>query len=1052
MPIFTGAVAAVTAAVAWVGSTLAAGGAAALFLRGAIYVGASLISRALAGKPDVSGQRAGIVGQIQQGADTPRSFILGRYATAGSLVYHNQWGKAGDVPNAYYTRVTAISDIPVSGLAGVIIDGERCTIDWSNPDPDGRGYPIADYAETREVTKITGGTTAGGFLTATTTTEEVVGDAHAWIKFYDGTQTNADAFLVSDVSSDDRPWDASRIGRGVAYAVVTFKFNREMFQGLPRVLYEIDGAPLFDPSTGSVGTGDDLPLVQIAAILRGISHDGQWLYGPQNRTGLRIVDAEWAVGINKCRAAVPGATTASEALREQAFGTTDVPARYRSGLEVSVDTKIVDVLDDLLTACNGRLTPCADRIRADVGDPAPSSFTFHDDDIRTTHQQSYTPFLPLADTVNGITATYPDPEQAWANQSAPPLYVPEYEEADGNRRLTASLALRAVYSEEQVQRLLKTALAEARRARRHTIVLPSAYNGIEPGDFGDWTSPRNRYDAKQMRVDAAEVLRDGDIIVDLVEVHPLDYDTDFKTDYRPVARGSIIGGRPEAIAVPGFDAEGIVVLDHAGRPRYAGALLSWTPTSDMAGLQYQIRERLTGALLPPGSTFDWEAGGHVVSAGIASLGQYEARARHIPVTNRPVLWTGWAPFDAPRAGDVTVDDLSEDIWQAIEDNAADTAQAVVDNASETADLIQLSDLVNQWHRRREIRDNSAEVHRQAVERLNEDGRAQAKDRLDLSARIGDAVSAITVVREAIANEALARATQITALSSELQDDIGTKASSSIVEALQTEVELIDGELSSSAAYLLEVESVLGDTASKITQAIRSESGTDNAVSMTINSNGHITGYGIISEVAEGGDPVGAMAIIADRFFIVGPDGSSENPFAVYTTPTTINGITYEPGTYIKRARIGVADIETAMIGENEITFEAFAERTAGPEAANLDTTWREVITCRANDIRGGHRVEIEFITQFSGPYDGSPSSGGIPLGHFSMRLFRNGALIKDNMAIGTELSSSSHIVKIHDRNPPPGNHLYELRARCRAGGLWGVMGERSLQIKEHRRS
>jgi hypothetical protein len=190
----------------------------------------------------------------------PRSFILGRYATAGSLVYHNSWGQAGKTPNAYYTRVTALSDLPVGGLVEVWIDGKKCTLDTGNPDPDGKGWPVTEY------------------------------DGYAWVKFYDGTQTTADAFMHSDLSSTARPWGADRVGHGVAYAITTFRFRRKRWQGFPQVVYVLDWVQLYDADPDATGTGHDIPAVQDHAIFHGMTYGGKWFYGPQGAGASRTDD------------------------------------------------------------------------------------------------------------------------------------------------------------------------------------------------------------------------------------------------------------------------------------------------------------------------------------------------------------------------------------------------------------------------------------------------------------------------------------------------------------------------------------------------------------------------------------------------------------------------------------------------------------------------------------------------------------------------------------------------------------------------------------------
>ena len=63
----------------------------------------------------------GISGTISRGADVPQSFIVGTYATAGSMVWGEEWGSS----NEYLTLAIELSNLPVRGLAGIFIDGEK---------------------------------------------------------------------------------------------------------------------------------------------------------------------------------------------------------------------------------------------------------------------------------------------------------------------------------------------------------------------------------------------------------------------------------------------------------------------------------------------------------------------------------------------------------------------------------------------------------------------------------------------------------------------------------------------------------------------------------------------------------------------------------------------------------------------------------------------------------------------------------------------------------------------------------------------------------------
>lgn len=174
MAVFTGL------ATALLGGTFLSGGLGAILLKVAVGIGLSYAAKALAGKPPEA-EPFSVNGTLQSGGDVPRSIILGHTTTAGSLVYANSWGNSGKTPNAYFTQVIAISDVPITGVTQLWVNGEPVTIS-ATLDPGGRGYQIDEYRTDGD-------------------------DNHLWIKFHDGTQTTADPLLTGSVSSATHPWN-----------------------------------------------------------------------------------------------------------------------------------------------------------------------------------------------------------------------------------------------------------------------------------------------------------------------------------------------------------------------------------------------------------------------------------------------------------------------------------------------------------------------------------------------------------------------------------------------------------------------------------------------------------------------------------------------------------------------------------------------------------------------------------------------------------------------------------------------------------------------------
>ncbi|WP_421365935.1 hypothetical protein [Agrobacterium tumefaciens] len=314
--------------------------------------------------------------------------------------------------NAYLTQVIALSDMPIRGLVELWVNGERVTLGVSSE----RGQAVNEYPDS------------------------------LWIKFYDGTQTTADSFLFSSVSNGNRWWNPDRIGRGVAYAIVTARVSKNMFSGVPSFKFVLDGMRLYDISRdstqGGVGThryadpatwggdGDFLPAVQIYNLLRGISYNGQWFYGLQNMAAARLPALAWIAQIEKHRAGT--------------LESTGWVNTYRSGGEVQVEAPLTSAVEALLTACQGKISEVGGVYYLHSGAPDAPVIAFTDDDILSTEEQEFTPFLGLADTINGVSANYPSPQDGWVSKTAPPLYRTDLEAIDGNRRLMADVDLNFV--------------------------------------------------------------------------------------------------------------------------------------------------------------------------------------------------------------------------------------------------------------------------------------------------------------------------------------------------------------------------------------------------------------------------------------------------------------------------------------------------------------------------------------------------------------------------------------------------------------------------------
>lgn len=629
----------------------------------ALTVAATLIQQSMMKRQQAPQRREpGVRGEIQTGGDNPLAFIVGKYATAGQFEYANTWGTANKTPNAYFVKVVSVSDIPVRGLSGFYVNGARATL-GGTPHADGRGYPVLEY---RTGSKD-----------------------HLWVKFYDGTQTEADPYLLAKFGSDpERPWLSDMIGRGVAYFIATALVNRELFPQFPEFLAEIDGIDLEDPREGK--DEQENPVLAIRRILLGISYDGTWIYGPQGITENHLIG--FAAQADKCDALIDVSGGGSE-------------KRFRCGIEVRADEEPHAVIGELLEACSGRIAETGGRYRILAGEPGEPVLSFTDEDIVISEGQSYEPFPGLEATFNAVTATYPEPQEAWGMKEAPPRYSGPLEAQDDGRRLPFAAEFRAVPYAGQVQRLMRAQVEEARRFRRHSFTAPPAWWELEPLDVVAWTSARNGYENKRFLITVLEDLPNANQLPGLHEIDPADYSwqTAFELPFNAVP---VAIQRPPAQPMAGWQVEPYVFVDAESNARRPGILVRFEgELDDVRAVRVQVRLKETQAVVFDGeSPYDITVAepSVVLQGTFLRSTQYQARGIFLPYSGRETAWSDWFDVTTPDVG-ITEGELDSKIRAFLQQldvmreaalgPALDELRQIVDGlAQNVSGLIALKDL------------------------------------------------------------------------------------------------------------------------------------------------------------------------------------------------------------------------------------------------------------------------------------------------------------------------------------------------------------------------
>ncbi len=1049
----------------------------------ALQIGASLLQKALAKRQP----EPGISGQLRVGGNNSFSFIVGNYATAGSLDYVGTWGRSGKTPNAYLTQVITLSDMVQGDLGSrFYINNELCEIDFEATPVD-QGYPVLEYRRN--------------------------GRDYMWVKLLDGTQTVADAFLVDKFGSDaERPWSSDMVGSGSTVVVLTALMNRELMTAMPVGRYEPTALPLYDPRKDDTvgGDGDHRwgqpatyestanPIVIIYNILRGIYVDGEKVYGP-GISASRLPLASWFAAMNECD--VP-------TIVADAVGEVDpiYEPQFSCGYEIKVaEHEPADVIEELLKSCNGQYSDTGGICRVHVGAPGLPVMFMTDDDWVVTDPQEFEPFKGLEQTFNGATATYPDPAAAWEMKDAPQRLFPDYEEEDDGRILLADFQFNAVSSPTQVQRLMLSMVRDGRRVRSHRGTLPPVAFGLEPLDTVSWTSARNGYEDKLFTVSSKDEMTNVNQGVALQEVDPSDYSWTPGTDKLPWSVGPINPRWPAPIPVAGWSVVASSINDESGTPRRP-AIDLYAPgdNDDVRAIQIEVRNGEDELVFSGESPYGDVLGDGQVKTFRLS-GQwclpdqpYTVRGRFLPHSGRELLWTGWMPVTTLDirlgAGDIYPDGLIPDLQEFIDD-AIDWigpgVRELIDDARRLVASV-LDQASTDYTDRQLIR--------QQVTSATEDAKAYADFQILAATGPGSALAqALLAVQAELDGKAEASALlaltsrvddhdgDISALSQALIDvnaELGDKADASALLALTTRVDDHDDDLSALSQALIDVNAELddkadasavlllsarvddveGDVTSLSNAVIALESGYNDATAsanfrMTtsagpagygarIGMEARATGSGInvyraaslfIDVPTSGAQPT-RVVITADQFAVT--NGTAvENPLVFSGGVLRLGGGVRAAWAQIDNVNIGWADIENAVVNNFVATSAniGFAVINDGMIAAGAVTNSDDDQQSGTvgSGVGANVWVDVASIT-IASPSGNSvflyttasltrtQPSGGVDLG-FQIRVIRNSTVLRT--AGGTIANNATITMDGELRMDPAGvgTHTYKIQ-------------------------
>lgn len=620
-----------------------------------LSLASTLLQQAFAPKPTEQAKRTGTRGSAQIGGKVPQYFLVGTVGEAGKLEYQNAWGNDGEVPNAYLTSVYSFGDLPITAMPKLFVNGTEEAI-------SGSGHVTQGYPST--------GDKAGNL----------------WAEFFDGTQVAASSYLTGKFGADaDRPWLSDMIGVGVPYLITTALWSETLWTGFPSFVGEFQGIKLYDPrlDTTAGGSGSqrwatpstwafsDNSMVIIYNIERGIYYDGTRVWGGA-ATAAQLPYAVWAAAMDAC----------DELVTLEAGGT---EKRFRAGRRISLNERPADVIKELLIGANSRISHASDgTIYVLVGVPDEADGAFSDADVLATEPLGSIPFPNLDSIINGATATYREPSQAWEDKETAPYLRSDLETEDDGRQQLEGLDLGTTFSGTQAQRIIKAVIEEGRRFKTHVVALPPEFAQFRPLQVLAWTSDRFDYTAKLFLITARTRSPWGQVVFGLQEIDPADHDWTPGTDEQPLSFAPVVTNRPAPQEVSGFSVAPAIALDTAGLPRRPAIDVFWASASvtvDVRAVRITIRLAATDVIVWEGEAPRPELGEARITQGLLPDEGYEVQIQYVPHSGRVTVESSWLAVTTPdvRFGslDIDLDAVSVEVMQQLEfvHTAARTALA-----------------------------------------------------------------------------------------------------------------------------------------------------------------------------------------------------------------------------------------------------------------------------------------------------------------------------------------------------------------------------------------
>jgi len=459
------------ATVAAIGSYLGASIAAGAFLTGylavsafALGAGLSIVSRALAPKPNLGAQLRGITQTTREPAG-PRQLVYGRMRVGGQVVFIGNSG----VDNTYLHLVIVFASHEIESFQEF----------WFN---DNRVYDNgAVLTEWQDVVTVT---------------------------TFDGSQTAADTTLTSQFVQ----WTSNHVLNDMAYAHFKLKWDQDKFpQGVPNITAILKGKKVYDPRESG----------------QSATNPNTWTYSQNPALCARdyIVDNKYGLGEDHTLIDETALIAAANLCDESVDINGGTQTRYKCNGVLNTENQIKSNIEQILSAMGGRLSYSGGKYFIDAAGYVAPTFEFTEadcvSDIQTQTKQS------RRGVYNGVKGIFVSEEKNYKVLDYPAQISSTYEAEDGEP-IYLDMPLPFVTNNLQAQRLAKIALLKSRQQVVVTMTVNLKGLQVKVGDTIKLTNERLGYDEKIFEViDYSLTITAGGILavnVQLIETASAIYD------------------------------------------------------------------------------------------------------------------------------------------------------------------------------------------------------------------------------------------------------------------------------------------------------------------------------------------------------------------------------------------------------------------------------------------------------------------------------------------------------------------------------------------------